>query len=93
MLAPFTLAIEHQRDVVDRAEQQPVHKAAEPPIYRLLGRKVDRQHPPATARPGKLARNASSTSRRSVFGLRPGFGTGCRNGCMNRRSSSVRSVG
>lgn len=49
------LAVNHQGDVVDRAEQHEPHEAPEPPIDRLPGRKVLRQHPPAAARTGHVA--------------------------------------
>lgn len=51
--APGPLAVIHQGDVVDRAKQHQPYKAPEPPVDRLPGRKVLREHPPAAA----LARN------------------------------------
>lgn len=54
LLACFVLPVEHQRQVVDRAEQQPAHEAAKPPVYRLPWWKVLRQHPPAAARSSQI---------------------------------------
>lgn len=46
--APDPLAIEHQGDVMDGAEQHQPHEASEPPVDRLPGCETLRQHPPAT---------------------------------------------
>lgn len=54
-LAPGPLAIEHQRDVVDRAKQPQPYKVPDPPVERLPGRKVLRKLPPATARARHIA--------------------------------------
>ena len=51
-LPPGPLAVDHQRHVVDRLEQETAHEAAEPPINRLPGRKIlrsIRQPQPARA--------------------------------------------
>lgn len=69
----FALAVEHQRNVVDRAEQQPANEPPEPPVDRLPRRKVVRQHPPAAARPGKVAQRVehrAKVSRRLAPALR-----------------------
>ena len=50
---PFT--VHHQRDVVNRAKQHQSDKSAEPPVHRLPGRKILRQHPPAAARSRHVA--------------------------------------
>ena len=47
-LAPDPFTVHHQGDVVDGAEQQQPHEAAEPPIHRLPRAEIGRQHPPAT---------------------------------------------
>src|SRR5271154_4264819 len=39
-----------QRDIVDRLKHEPTDKSAKPPIDRLPGREVIRQHPPSPAR-------------------------------------------
>ena len=49
------LAVHHQRNVVDGAEQHHPHEAAEPPIDGLPGRKILRQHAPTAARAGHIA--------------------------------------
>jgi bifunctional DNA primase/polymerase-like protein/D5-like protein/primase-like protein len=48
-LAARTLAVHHQRDVMDGAEQQQTHEPPKPPVDRLPGRKVLGQHAPAAA--------------------------------------------
>jgi hypothetical protein len=52
---PRTLAVRHQRDVVDRVEQQAPNEALEPPVHRLPGREIAGQHLPATARTNPIA--------------------------------------
>nr|WP_256213619.1 hypothetical protein [Sphingobium sp. YR768] len=89
MLALLALTVEHQRDIVDRAEQQPADEPPKLPVDRLPGRKVVRQHPPFDARPGKVAQgieNIAQVVRR--LGI-PRFGTDSRNGWMNNHSSFV----
>ena len=54
-LAADALAVNHQGKVVNGAEQHQTHKAPEPPIHRLPGRKVLRQHPPPTSRARHVA--------------------------------------
>src|ERR1700688_1285642 len=54
-LAALLLAIHHQRDVVDSAKQEQPHETAEPPINRLPGWEVLRQHPPAAAGANQIA--------------------------------------
>lgn len=49
------LAVDHQRNVMNGAEQKLPHETAEPPIHRLPRRKVSRQHPPAAARARHVA--------------------------------------
>jgi len=49
------LAVEHQGDVVDSAEQQAAHEAAEPPVDRLPWAEVHRQHAPASTGAGHIA--------------------------------------
>ena len=46
-LASDTLAVEHQRHVVDGLEQHPAREAAKPPVDGLPRAEVGRQHPPA----------------------------------------------
>ena len=46
-LAPRRLPVQHQRDIVDGAEQQPPDEATEPPVDRLPRPEMHRQHPPA----------------------------------------------
>ena len=54
-LASRSLAVHHQRDVVDRVEQQAPNEAPEPPVHRLPGREIAGQHPPAAARTNQIA--------------------------------------
>ena len=52
--APRTLAVHHQREVVDRVEQQAPNEAAKPPVHRLPGREIAGQHLPAAARTNQI---------------------------------------
>jgi hypothetical protein len=54
-LASDALSVEHQRDVVDRLKHEPTHESSKPPIDRLPGREVIRQHPPSPARTRHVA--------------------------------------
>ena len=54
-LAALARAVEHQRDVVERPEQQVAHEAAEPPVDRLPRRKVVGQQAPAAAAAREVA--------------------------------------
>ena len=54
-LSPSPLAVEHERHVVDRLEQQAADEPAEPPVDRLPRTKIRRQHPPAAAAAGHVA--------------------------------------
>jgi hypothetical protein len=53
--APSALAVGHQRDIVDRVEQEPPNEKAKPPVNRLPGRKIARQHLPAAPCPNQIA--------------------------------------
>ncbi len=53
--ATETLAIRHQGNIMDGAEQELPQEAAEPPIHRLPGRKVAGQHLPAAAGANQIA--------------------------------------
>ena len=44
------LTIDHQGDVVDRAEQKLANEPPEPPVHGLPGPEMHRQHPPLAAR-------------------------------------------
>src|ERR1700754_2785488 len=44
----------HQRDIVDRLKHEPTDKSTKPPIDRLPGREIIRQHPPSPARTGHV---------------------------------------
>src|ERR1700751_740467 len=52
--ASHALSVEHQRDVVDRLKHEPTDKSTKPPIDRLPGREIIRQHPPSPARTGHV---------------------------------------
>lgn len=55
LVAAGTLAVDHQRDIVDRAKQEQANEAAKPPVNRLPRRKMHRQHPPFAARTHQVA--------------------------------------
>jgi len=54
-IAAGSLPVDHQRNIVDGAEQQQPNEAAKPPIDRLPGWKVDRQHAPFAPRANHIA--------------------------------------
>src|SRR6516162_8073254 len=61
-----TLPAHHQGDVVDGPEQHRPHKAPEPPIDRLPGREVLRQHAPSAARARHVADRVQHLSHRDA---------------------------
>jgi len=91
-LTPRTLAVHHQRDVVERVEQQAPNEAPEPPVHRLPRREIAGQHLPATARTNQIA---DCVDHFPQIGLsRSAFLRWHRNnGAITDHSSSVRSVG
>ena len=54
-LAPHPLAVAHQAQVVDGLEQEAAHQLAKPPINRLPGPEMDRQHLPPASRADQIA--------------------------------------
>jgi hypothetical protein len=63
LIPVLALAVEHQRDIVDHAEQQAANKSPEPPIDRLPGWEVVRQHSPAPACPGKVTQGIENIAQ------------------------------
>ena len=53
-LASHRFAVQHEGDVVDRAEQQASDEAAEPPVHCLPRAEMDRQHPPTPGTAGQV---------------------------------------
>ena len=92
-LASRPLAVQHQGDVVDGAEQKLAHEAPEPPVDRLPGRKILRQHPPAAARCAPCSGSRSPPRADRSPRLRPRFAGFGSSGAIRPHSSSVRSVG
>jgi hypothetical protein len=66
-LVALTFAVEHQRDVMERPEEQAANEPPEPPVNRLPWRKTVRQRSPASARPRKLAQRVEHFAK-SVIG-------------------------
>ena len=54
-LAPHPLAVAHQAQVVDGLEQEAAYQLAKPPINRLPGPEMDRQHLPPASRADQIA--------------------------------------
>src|SRR6266481_5240218 len=62
-LAAGALAVHHQRDVMDGAEQQQPDEAPEPPVDRLPGWKILGQHAPAAARTRHVANGVQNLAQ------------------------------
>src|SRR6266481_3751684 len=72
-LAAGALAVHHQRDVMDGAEQQQPDEAPEPPVDRLPGWKILGQHAPAAARTRHVANGVQNLAQ-----INPGLASALR---------------
>ena len=90
--AARALTVDHHRQIVDRRKQRQPDQAAEPPVDRLPGREVLRQHPPAAAGAHQIADRVQHLAQiglaRAPKAVREG-----RRGAIRAHSASVRSVG
>jgi hypothetical protein len=89
-LAARTLAIHHQSQVVDGAEQKQAHEATEPPMDRLPGWKVAGQHLPAAARANQVTDRIHPLSQIRL--ARPAFLYGLRKQRRDHQSVLVGQV-
>jgi hypothetical protein len=67
-LAALPLPVKHQRHVMNSMEHKTAHKAAKAPIDRLSGRKILRQHPPATASSRPIANGVQNLAQIDTAG-------------------------
>ena len=90
--AAGVLAVEHQREIVEGAEQQPAREAAEPPLHGQPGREVVRQQAPAAAGAGVIADGIDHLAHPTRCRRSRWVGCGS-SGAITVHSVSLRTVG
>src|SRR5579859_4276233 len=62
-LTPGLLSVDHQRQIVDRLEQEPPGQFPKPAVDRLPSAEMDRQHAPAAARAHQISHRVDDLAK------------------------------